>query len=181
MTVFRKDTQKSYAHEIQFSMMYSMKRLPLIKLLALTTLMTGCASAPRGPQFIQQMSAPEVATLYVFRLQTPPYQRVPDVLINRKVVAELPTNSYFKVALQPGQYEIKSDYGLMDNLILSKSIMIIAAAGKSYFVEFTGKPGLIGGVVLYGAGINATESDVAPAGIINCTRVEANVQNVQPQ
>lgn len=158
-----------------------MKRLLSIKFLALTMLITGCTSTPRGPQFVEQMSAPEAATLYVFRLQTPPYKRSPDVLINGIVVAELPTNSYFTVAIQPGKYEIKSDYGLLDNLVLSKSITIIAAAGKSYFVEFIGKPGLIGAAVLYGAGINAVESNVAPAGIKNCTRVEAGVQNVQPQ
>ena len=158
-----------------------MNRLLAITLLAFATLLSGCASTPRGPQFVQQPSPTEAATLYVFRLSTPPYARKPDIRINGIVVAELPTNSYFTVSVPPGKYEIKSDYGLLDNLFLSKSTIVNAMAGKSYFVEFTGKLGIYGTAVSYGAGIVAGESPVAPDGIKNCTLVKADAAQVQPQ
>jgi hypothetical protein len=158
-----------------------MNRLLAITFIVLATFLSGCASTARGPQFVQQQSQSEAATLYVFRLQTPPYARKPDIRINGTVVAELPTDSYFAVSLRPGKYEIRSDYGLLDNLILGKSTTITAESGKSYFVEFTGKLGIYGTVVSYGAGITAAESPAAPEGIKNCALVKADAQQVQPQ
>jgi len=157
-----------------------MNRLLAFAFLALAALLSGCASAVRGSQFVQQPSQTEAATLYVFRLDTPPYARKPDIRINGTIVAELPTNSYFTVSLQPGKYEIKSDYGLLDNLILSKSATITVMAGKAYFVEFTGKLGIYGTAVTYGAGITAVESPAAPDGIKNCALVKADAEQVQP-
>lgn len=119
--------------------------------------------------------------VYVFRLDTPPYARKPDIRINGTVVAELPTNSYFSVSLQPGEYEIKSDYGPIDNLILSKSTAITVSAGSSYYVEFTGKPGIYGTSVTYGAGITAVEASTPPERIRSCTLVRSDGRQVSPQ
>ena len=119
--------------------------------------------------------------MYVFRLDTPPYARKPDIKINGTVVAELPTNSYFAVSLPPGKYEIKSDYGLLDNLMLSKSTAIAVFAGRSYYVEFTGRPGVYGTSVTYGAGIAAVEASSPPERIRNCTLVKSDVRQVLPQ
>ncbi|MDB5842872.1 MAG: hypothetical protein JWP79_182 [Polaromonas sp.] len=157
-----------------------MNRLLVFAFLALATLLSGCASAVHGSQFVQQPIQTEAATLYVFRLDTPPYARKPDIRINGTVVAELPTNSYFTVSLRPGKYQIKSDYGLLDNLILSKSTTIDVVAGKAYFVEFTGKLGMYGTAVTYGAGITAGESLSAPDSIKYCSFVKADAEQVQP-
>lgn len=156
------------------------RRIPFA-FFVLAALLSGCASKVRGPQFLQQPIQIEAATLYVFRLDTPPYARKPDIRINGAVVAELPTNSYFVVSLRPGKYDIKSDYGVLDNLILSKSATITVVAGKAYFVEFTRKLGIHGTAVTYGAGITATESQAVPAGVVNCALVKANAEQVQPQ
>jgi hypothetical protein len=158
-----------------------MNRLTTAAFFALAVFLTSCASTPRGPQFVQQPSQPSSATLYVFRLDTPPYARKPDIRINGTVVAELPTNSYFAVSLQPGKYEIKSDYGLIDNLILSKSTAISVSAGSSYFVEFTGRPGIYGTSVTYGAGITAVEASTPPERIRYCTQVRSDAGQVRPQ
>ena len=157
-----------------------MNRLTIAPL-ALAIFVAGCASTPRGPQFVAQPTRAEAATLYVFRLDTPPYARKPDIKINGTVVAELPTNSYFAVPLPPGKYEIKSDYGLLDNLMLSKSTAIAVSAGKSYYVEFTGRLGVYGTSVTYGAGITAVEAATPPERIRNCTLVKSDGGQVVPQ
>lgn len=148
--------------------------------LTLGALLSGCASAVRGSQFVQQPSKTKAATLYVFRLDTPPHRRRLDIRINGTVVAELPTNSYFTVSLRPGEYKIKSDYGSLDDLILSKDTTINVVAEKAYFVEFVGKLGIYETVVTFGAGITAVESASAPDSIKNCTLVNSDAEQVQP-
>ena len=74
------------------TLMQQMNRLlaSVFAFLTLGAFPSGCAPAVRGSQFVQQPSETKAATLYVFRLDTPPYRRRPDIRINGTVVANYP-------------------------------------------------------------------------------------------
>jgi hypothetical protein len=151
-----------------------MRTLRLI-ILSFLILLSGCASVPEGPRFSVVENESETAIVYVYRLYTPPYMRKPDIKVNDIMVAELPTDSYTVIRVKSGTYTFKTDWGFLDNLILSKSAKISVEAGKSYYINFAGKLGLIGTTATYGANVLSGELTSIPPELKNCSYIKPQV------
>lgn len=144
-------------------------------------LLTGCASAPQGPKFSMLKNEPGTAIVYIYRLHTPPYMRKPDIKVGDVAVAELPTDSYTVLRLKPGTYTLKTDWGFIDNPILSRSATLSVEAGRSYFVNFAGRAGLVGTVVTYGAHVLSGEAVDIPPDLATCSYIAPQVSMLGPQ
>ena len=131
--------------------------------------------------FSEADSQTDSALVYVYRLDTPPYKRKPDVLVDETFIAELPTESYTILRLKPGMYTIKTDWGLLDNLILSRSTTLTVAAGKSYYVNFAGKLGIFGTVATYGAHVLSGEITSIPTELRTCSYVAPRISLLGPK
>lgn len=156
-----------------------MKQNTFIVLLCI--FLSGCASAPQGPRFSEVKIYSDTAVVYVYRLHTPPYMRKPDIKVNDVVVGELPTDSYTVLRLRPGTYTIKTDWGFLDNLILSKSATLSVISGKSYYINFAGQLGIIGTTTTYGAHVLSGEVTQIPPGLASCSYVAPQVPLLGPQ
>ena len=150
-------------------------------ILTVLILLSGCASVPSGPRFSAVGNEPNVAIVYVYRLHTPPYMRKPDIKVGDVVVAELPTDSYTVLKLKSGTYTIKTDWGFLDNLILSKSTTLSVMAGKSYYVNFAGNLGVFGTTVTYGAHVLSGEITTIPPELTTCSYITPQVTVLGPQ
>jgi hypothetical protein len=113
--------------------------------------------------------------VYIYRLHTPPYARKPDIKVGDIVVAELPTDSYAIIKLRPGTYTIKTDWGLLDNLSLSKSTTLSVSAGKSYYVNFAGKPVILLTTATISAYVLSGEITTIPLHLAACSYVAPHV------
>lgn len=93
--------------------------------------------APKGPEFSRIDDQPDTAAVYFYR----PFMPLAGLDLLLKVgdvaVAELPTDTYTVIRMRPGTYTIKTDWGALHNLSLSRSEMLSVSAGKSYYVKFT--------------------------------------------
>ena len=143
--------------------------------------LSGCNSVPQVPNFAEVKAEPNTAVVYIYRLRTPPYARKPDIKVNDIVVAELPTNSYTALKLKSGTYTIKTDWGFLDNLILSRSASLSVVENKSYYVHFAGNAGLIGTTVSYGARVLVGDATTIPSDLASCSYVAPLVASPDPQ
>jgi hypothetical protein len=104
--------------------------------------------------------------------------RKPDIKVGDVFVAELPTDSYTVIRLRPGTYTVKTDWGFLDNPILSKSATLSVVAGKSYYVNFGGGLG-IGGVrmlpVTVEADVSSGEITAVPPDLATCSYITPQV------
>ncbi|MBE0621983.1 MAG: DUF2846 domain-containing protein [Burkholderiales bacterium] len=150
-------------------------------ILPLLVFLSGCASVPSGPRFFEVKNETDAAVAYVYRLHTPPYMRKPDIKVNNVVVGELPVDSYTVLKLKPGTYAIKTDWGLLDNLILSKSATLSVTAGKSYYVNFAGRVGVIGTTVTYGAHVLSGEITDISTDLASCSYVAPQVSSLEQE
>lgn len=95
--------------------------------------------APKGPKFSRIADQPDTAAVYFYR----PFMPLAGLDLRLKVgdaaVAELPTDTYTVIRMRPGTYTIKTDWGALHNLSLSRSETLSVSAGKSYYVTFTAK------------------------------------------
>jgi hypothetical protein len=123
----------------------------------------------------------DAAVVYIYRLHTPPYMRKPDIKVGDVVVAELPVDSYTAIKLKSGTYTIKTDWGFLDNLILSKSATLSVVAGKSYYVNFAGRGGFIGTTMTYGAHVLVGEANTIPSELTTCSYIAPTVPLLAPQ
>lgn len=161
-------------------------RLAALSALGALLLLQGCATGPKGPFFAPASPSAEAATVYVYRLDTPPYLRKPDVKINDVVVGELPTNSYTVVKLKPGNYTVKTNWNGtlslgLDGLILNADTALSVAAGKSYYVNLVGRLSVAGTAVGYGARIISEELAEPPGAIYLCAFIPPANVGIEPR
>ncbi|WP_411880368.1 DUF2846 domain-containing protein [Polaromonas sp. YR568] len=161
-------------------------RLVAFPALGALLLLQGCATGQKGPSFTPAPRSDDVATVYVYRLDTAPYLRKPDVKVNDVVVSELPTNSYTVLKLKPGNYTVKTDWNGafslgLDGLILNASTTLSAVAGKSYYVNLAGKLGVIVTTVTYGAKVTSEELTEPPGAIYQCSFVPPKNVSIEPR
>lgn len=143
-------------------------------LLFIALLLTGCASNPRGAAFSPAAATgKDLATVYVYRLHTPPILRKPDIEINGKSVAALPTNSYTVVHLQPGSYDFKTSWGFMDGNMMNTGKRLRLAANTTYYIEVINDAGFIGTVGIYRSALAVQTLTEPPAAIRDCSLVQA--------
>ncbi|MFY9260230.1 MAG: DUF2846 domain-containing protein [Gallionella sp.] len=140
--------------------------------------LTGCSTTPNKQAFMPATpSSPNMATVYIYRLSTPPYFLKPDIVINSKTVAELPTKTYTVVHLLAGTYEIKTKWDFSSGAILNRATTLTVAPKTVYYVEVFNEMDFI----IYHSSIITKALSEPPSAIQSCSLVSPLVVDIKPQ
>ena len=110
-----------------------MKHIVGIFTAAMILLLTGCASVPMAPMDQDTKAkefspAPNKASLYIYRNESFGAAIPMTVSVNGKALGQTAAQTYFRLNILPGKYNVESHAENVTNLSLS------AEAGKNYFV-----------------------------------------------
>lgn len=151
-----------------------------ILLLFAAAWLSGCAANPRGAPFALS-AAPDKdqATVYVYRLRTPPILRTPYIEINRQAIASLPINSYTVIHLQPGTYDFRTSWGFMDGTMMNTGKKLALAANTVYYIEIVNDSNYMG-TGIYHSALAVQKRTEPPPAIRDCSLVQAKPFDAQP-
>lgn len=93
-----------------------MIRVALLVFLSLAVV--GCSSMPSGPEFsgLEATASPSEGTLYIYRPDAYYGKAITyPVLLNGNKIADLGTQGYFPLTVEPGEYRIQPDTDSIDH------------------------------------------------------------------
>lgn len=95
----------------------------------------GCIFVSRGPLFSEAKAPPPgYALVYLYRQDSPPKWRTPDIFMNDLKILDLKNRGYSKLYLTGGSYKFSSIWAL-DTGVPDQSLVIELEGGKEYFIR----------------------------------------------
>jgi len=144
------------------------RNVMLSALLAVTALVTGCASVPmasvdRDTQAKTFSVKPDKANIYVYRNESFGAAVKIDVDLDGKPVGQTAAKTYFSLEVPPGKHTLSSKAENTDTLD------VIAEAGKNYFIWQEVKLGLL----FARNKLQFVDEAAGKAGVAECHLIEA--------
>ena len=141
------------------------KRLALISMFALASLLSGCASVPMGSAeqdaALKKFPAPsgDQAGLYVYRNSFVGQALKKNLYIDGQFIGETANKVYFYKSVKPGTVKISTESEFSDN-----DLNLVTESGKNYFVRQFIKMGVFVG----GAGLETVTEEQGQKDILKC-------------
>ncbi|MCU7806839.1 MAG: DUF2846 domain-containing protein [Candidatus Thiodiazotropha sp. (ex Semelilucina semeliformis)] len=140
--------------------------------IALSLLVTGCASVPMAPKeddsARKEFASPsqDLAGLYIFRNSMFGGALKKTVSLDGKIIGETAPNTYFYKDIQPGRHVLSTESEFSDNIL-----ELNTKGGENYYVQQYIKMGVFVG----GANLKIVSEDEGKKGVLECKlAVETN-------
>jgi hypothetical protein len=149
------------------------KEIVIVALLLITLFMPGCAST--GKYVDVRSTSDDNAIVYIFRPNSPPVLRKPEILVNAKAIGDLSNWGYFGFTVLPGKYTVDIDWA-WDTLIEDSKVSFEAKPGETYYLRVSSSITglyLIGSPVMtFGGSSKSVSKQEAMTELEKCSPVE---------